>query len=314
MQNMKDKVTIGRAGTCDIRIGGEYGSVSGSHADIINDNGRLVFVDHSTNGTEIDGKEVHNAQCVVARGAKIVLAGVYELPWAEIEKYFPSRKTRPFNPDEIGGRPTKPFAAGAQSEQTVIGEAASRKTKPFAAGASSEQTVKGNAASRETKLFAAGVSSEQTVKGNAASRETKPFDGQAAMGGQAAAANAGSGRQQSSGRTTGVYHTQAEIDAAKVEWNWGAFLCGWIWAVRHKLYWPVLIIPVTLIPYVGQVCGLVLSVYLGLNGSQMALSSGLYGSFDDYLAANDKWRKAGVLVFIVSALASLMAFYYMTTY
>ena len=292
MQNMKDKVTIGRAGTCDIRIGGEYGSVSGSHADIINDNGRLVFVDHSTNGTEIDGKEVHNAQCVVARGAKIVLAGVYELPWAEIEKYFPSRKTRPFNPDEIGGRPTKPFAAGAQSEQTV----------------------KGNAASRETKPFAAGVSSEQTVKGNAASRETKPFDGQAAMGGQAAAANAGSGRQQSSGRTTEVYHTQAEIDAAKVEWNWGAFLCGWIWAVRHKLYWPVLIIPVTLIPYVGQVCGLVLSVYLGLNGSQMALSSGLYGSFDDYLAANDKWRKAGVLVFIVSALASLMAFYYMTTY
>ena len=292
MQNMKDKVTIGRAGTCDIRIGGEYGSVSGSHADIINDNGRLVFVDHSTNGTEIDGKEVHNAQCVVARGAKIVLAGVYELPWAEIEKYFPSRKTRPFNPDEIGGRPTKPFAAGAQSEQTVIGEAASRKTKPFAAGASSEQTV----------------------KGNAASRETKPFDGQAAMGGQVAAANAGSGRQQSSGRTTEVYHTQAEIDAAKVEWNWGAFLCGWIWAVRHKLYWPVLIIPVTLIPYVGQVCGLVLSVYLGLNGSQMALSSGLYGSFDDYLAANDKWRKAGVLVFIVSALASLMAFYYMTTY
>ena len=134
------------------------------------------------------------------------------------------------------------------------------------------------------------------------------------MGGQAAAANAGSGRQQSSGRTTEVYHTQAEIDAAKVEWNWGAFLCGWIWAVRHKLYWPVLIIPVTLIPYVGQVCGLVLSVYLGLNGSQMALSSGLYGSFDDYLAANDKWRKAGVLVFIVSALASLMAFYYMTTY
>ena len=292
MQNMKDKVTIGRAGTCDIRIGGEYGSVSGSHADIKNDNGRLVFVDHSTNGTEIDGKEVHNAQCVVARGAKIVLAGVYELPWAEIEKYFPSRKTRPFNPDEIGGRPTKPFAAGAQSEQTV----------------------KGNAASRETKPFAAGVSSEQTVKGNAASRETKPFDGQAAMGGQAAAANAGSGRQQSSGRTTEVYHTQAEIDAAKVEWNWGAFLCGWIWAVRHKLYWPVLIIPVTLIPYVGQVCGLVLSVYLGLNGSQMALSSGLYGSFDDYLAANDKWRKAGVLVFIVSALASLMAFYYMTTY
>ena len=252
----------------------------------------MVFVDHSTNGTEIDGKDVHNAQCVVARGAKIVLAGVYELPWAEIEKYFPSRKTRPFNPDEVGGRPTKPFAAGAQSEQTVIGEAASRKTKPFAAGASSAQAV----------------------NGNAASRETKPFDGQAAMGGQAAAANAGSGRQQSSRRTTEVYHTQAEIDAAKVEWNWGAFLCGWIWAVKHKLYWPVLIIPVTLIPYVGQVCGLVLSVYLGLNGSQMALSSGLYGSFDDYLAANDKWRKAGVLVFIVSALASLMAFYYMTTY
>ena len=48
-------------------------------------------------------------------------------------------------------------------------------------------------------------------------------------------------------------YSQAEIDKEIEKWNWGAFFCSWIWAAFHKIYWPLFILIVGCIPYLGQV-------------------------------------------------------------
>ena len=93
--------------------------------------------------------------------------------------------------------------------------------------------------------------------------------------------------------------SQAEIDQETQKWNWGAFFCTWIWAVYHKLYWPLAIVVVGCIPYLGQVAVLVLSVYLGYTGSEKAWNSGRYDTFEAYKSAQKKWAIAGIVVFIL---------------
>ena len=43
-------------------------------------------------------------------------------------------------------------------------------------------------------------------------------------------------------------YSQAEIDKEIDKWNWGAFFCSWIWAVYHKIYWPLAILIIGVSP------------------------------------------------------------------
>ena len=53
------KITIGRNADNDIVIADQ--SVSGYHAEIeIHEDGIMKFVDHSTNGTMVNGNHLHN--------------------------------------------------------------------------------------------------------------------------------------------------------------------------------------------------------------------------------------------------------------
>lgn len=108
-------------------------------------------------------------------------------------------------------------------------------------------------------------------------------------------------------------YSQAEIDKETDKWNWGAFLCTWIWAAYHKTYWPLAIIIVGCIPYVGQVAMLVLSVYLGFTGSAKAWNSGRYASFESYKSAKKIWTIIGVLVFALAILVEASVVYYLLT-
>lgn len=108
-------------------------------------------------------------------------------------------------------------------------------------------------------------------------------------------------------------YSQAEIDKETDKWNWGAFLCTWIWAAYHKIYWPLAIILVAFIPYVGQVASLVLSVYLGFTGSAKAWNSGRYSSFESYKSAKKKWTIIGILVFALATIVEASVVYYLLT-
>ena len=82
-------VKIGRAETNDIRISEDFGTVSNEHAYIQLNNGVLTFVDHSSNGTMVNGVKYKGQSVTIKKGDEISLAGKYLLPWDEILAHFP---------------------------------------------------------------------------------------------------------------------------------------------------------------------------------------------------------------------------------
>lgn len=92
-------------------------------------------------------------------------------------------------------------------------------------------------------------------------------------------------------------YSQSEIDRAIESWNWGAFFGSWFWGVFNGVYWPLFILLIIGIPYLGQVCSLCLCVYLGVNGSKMAWRSGRFSSFHSFKKAQRVWAIIGIFLF-----------------
>ena len=55
--------------------------VSSDHAEIVENNGSYTLIDHSTNGTLVNGNMVHNASFPINRGDIIMFAGREVLNW-----------------------------------------------------------------------------------------------------------------------------------------------------------------------------------------------------------------------------------------
>ena len=94
----KLKVLIGRSSQCDYVIPNpeQHGTVSGKHATLSEtDNpNTFLFEDHSTNGSYINGKLLHNNSCTVNVTDYITLGKTYILPLGDIiKRYFSSSKT-----------------------------------------------------------------------------------------------------------------------------------------------------------------------------------------------------------------------------
>ncbi|HJC92773.1 MAG TPA: FHA domain-containing protein [Candidatus Phocaeicola excrementigallinarum] len=243
----------------DIIIPEEYDTVSNNHAEIEQQGNGLIYHDHSTNGTVINGQKIHNTDVRVFPEDRILLAGVYELDWRVIRQYFPnlSRPTVASHVSAGGGRQTVRLSTPTVP---LSSQHKDRPTEPF----------------------------------HTSERRASPTD---------------SVRKDNFGQANA--YSQAEIDAAIRRWNWGAFFCSWIWAAFHKTYWPLFILIVGLIPYIGQVCSLALSVYLGISGSKIAWECGKYADFESYKNAQRNWTIIGLILFILGGLAS--AFLVFTT-
>lgn len=79
------KITIGRNPQSTICVSEDYDIVSNDHAEISQQGVDLVYTDHSSNGTIINGQKIQGRSVNIYRGDKIVLAGIYELQWSQIE-------------------------------------------------------------------------------------------------------------------------------------------------------------------------------------------------------------------------------------
>lgn len=79
------RITIGRNSENDIVV--NYPLVSGNHAEIIiNDDGIITLIDHSTNGTRVNGQLINNRTINIRRGDNILFAGNSPLDWSQIFK------------------------------------------------------------------------------------------------------------------------------------------------------------------------------------------------------------------------------------
>ena len=100
---MIQKYTIGRDPSNNIVVA--HPTVSGYHADLIIDDSmgypQYTFIDHSTNGTLINGQLLKNASCFVVYNDTIVLAGSVMFDWSVLNSsnfVVPHSETAVFTP------------------------------------------------------------------------------------------------------------------------------------------------------------------------------------------------------------------------
>lgn len=104
--------------------------------------------------------------------------------------------------------------------------------------------------------------------------------------------------------------TQAEIEEIMEKWNMGAFLSSWVWAMANHIYWPLLIIPISIIPYFGQVASVFLCTYLGLNGYRLAWSKDSAKNFKTFVRKQNKWTLIGVFLFMLFLITQVISIYF----
>ena len=109
---------------------------------------------------------------------------------------------------------------------------------------------------------------------------------------------------------TSLQDTPAVIQKEIMRWNWGAFFLGWIWAIGNKLWiWlPIGMAAnaISLIPspnnktlWISMICQGVISVVLGVKGSEWAWKSKEWDSIEHFKRAQEKWRKWGIAFTVV---------------
>lgn len=91
-------------------------------------------------------------------------------------------------------------------------------------------------------------------------------------------------------------------------WNWGAFCLSWIWSVCNGIYWPLIMIALNFIPYIGVLCSLGICIYLGLKGNEMAWVNAKQKGTDVYSfeSTQGDWNMLGLVLFLIGILLSLI--------
>lgn len=258
-----DVISIGRASECTLVIPESFTKVSNEHADIRLENGTLVFVDHSSNGTKINGQKIHHSECRIKEGDTILLANDYDLRWSEISRFFPKlhRVTELFDGSsvDVNRQKTEMFDG---SQVGVAGQG----TEIF------DGLGFNNGDSQRTERLYNDFS-QNSIRG-----QLNEF-------------------------------TQAEIEEITEKWHLGAFLSSWVWALANNIYWPLAIIPISVIPYIGQIASLFLCTYLGLNGYRIAWAKRTNHDFKKFVAEQKKWVALGIVFFIAFAAVQALALY-----
>lgn len=84
------------------------------------------------------------------------------------------------------------------------------------------------------------------------------------------------------------------------KWNWGAFWFNWLWGVFNGVYWPLALIVVNFIPYIGGLISLGCCIALGVNGSEWAWKAKSWSSVAEFKRVQHKWAIAVIWVFGIS--------------
>lgn len=304
-------LTIGRNPASSLVVSDAFPRVSNDHATIeLSDDGRLIFRDHSSNGTVINGRLIHREDVPLTNGDHILLAGEYLVAWPVLLNFFPELQRRTMRFDANGMMPQSPSGGSQQPPKQEPQEQYTQIWHP----AGGRQ---GGPAPHAPQFGAhGGTQREAAPYGNAP--QQPPFHG----GTQREAIPAGGTQHQgyapgrSSSSEAGQLNslTQSDIDEQMGKFSTGAFLGTWAWALSNRIYWPLAIIPLSLIPYLGQVLSLFLCTYLGLNGNQLGWQHSSGVPFPVWRKRQKQWIWIGALVFLVCAAVQLFAFTVLTNF
>lgn len=116
---MMIRITIGRNPQNMIVVDGRYDTVSGNHATIYVENGQLRFEDHSTNGSYVNGRPIHNTSCYIQQGDAVLLSHKYSLDWNVLSDYLPRDHATHRFPQNVGQDPISHNAEGNRQDQPI---------------------------------------------------------------------------------------------------------------------------------------------------------------------------------------------------
>lgn len=89
------------------------------------------------------------------------------------------------------------------------------------------------------------------------------------------------------------------------KFNWGAFLLNWIWGVMHKKYITLLILPASIIPFIGP---LALSIWFGIKGNQWVWESKEWEGTDKFNEIQQNWVRLWLVLFLFGTILALKIF------
>lgn len=108
-------------------------------------------------------------------------------------------------------------------------------------------------------------------------------------------------------QTQGTSEHTTQVPNEIKGWNWGAFVFSWIWGICNGVYWPLVLIIVNFIPYVGGLISLGCCIALGINGSEWAWKAKSWSSIAEFKRVQHKWAIAILWVLGISfALAVIL--------
>ena len=107
-------------------------------------------------------------------------------------------------------------------------------------------------------------------------------------------------------------HSQSTSPSILDTWNWGAFALSWIWAVCNGIYWPLLMIVLNFIPYIGVLCSLSICIYLGFKGNKIAWTNAKQKGTTvcSFERSQTTWNIVGLILFTTSILLAVIILLY----
>ena len=103
-------------------------------------------------------------------------------------------------------------------------------------------------------------------------------------------------------RTASYTPTHEELS----KWNWGAFIFGWLWAICNGIYWPLFLIILNFIPYIGSIVSFGICIYLGIKGTEMAWNAKSWPSWESFKETQHKWAVAILWVLGISFILGII--------
>lgn len=297
------KLTIGRNSENDICVSEAFPRVSNNHATIELVDGAFYLTDHSSNGTVVNGQTIHRQQIPVTNGDQILLAGDYLLAWPVILNFFPADDTTIRRTVRFGANGIAAAQSAAQANpQAPNGAYQSRQANP--------QEPRREQMTSQWGAGAQGTVAERgnnPAGGNATFAEASRREGTRREG---YAPHAGSSYE--AGMLNSV--TQSDIDDILNSISPAAALGTWFWGLFNGVYWPLAIIPLSLIPFIGQVLSIFLCTYMGLNGNRIGWQNAKNISFPQWKKKQQVELWIGIIVFIFCTAAQLFSFYWIMNY
>lgn len=268
---MNRPITIGRNPNSLICVSEDYDIVSNDHAEITQQGIELIYTDHSSNGTIINGQKIQGKSVNIYRGDKIVLAGVYELQWSQIDPLIVP-VGRPTVARNIRGDINSP----SDGQQRFSGHARPTETytRPQAPNSQEHANMYGPPPTR-------GYGQSSVYDDN----RTTSFQAERELG-------------------------KWNWGAFYFGWIWGVFNKVYISLVQlvfSILSFAMTVLGLGIIAPVFGLINIGISIWLGVKGSQMAWDNGAYRNLEHFRTSRHNWNVAAAIVFGISVFLVLIA-------